>query len=94
VAVPPIPTVKSEYDASFSASSSVSDEKIGMILGRASDSPSDASAVKVVRETLARKWAALLIGSSLNKLKNNVAGSVKMMAALKYLQREQTDDSN
>ena len=92
VAVPPIPAIKEEYDTSFSTSSSDSAEKIGMIL-RASDSPSDASAVKVVRETLARKWAALLIGSSLNKLKNNVAGSVKMMAALKYLQKEQTDDS-
>lgn len=101
VAVPPIIAAKDEFNAFITASVSASDatdtaekNKIRKILGRASDSPSDASAVKVVRETLARKWAALLIGSSLNKLKNNVAGSVKMMAALKYLQKEQTDELN
>lgn len=104
VSVPPLPlslssplstpTGEEEYSASLTASSSVSDDKIGKVLSRSSDSPSDASAVKVVRETLARKWAALLIGSSLNKLKNNVAGSVKMMAALKYLQKEETDERN
>ena len=51
----------------------------------------ESSEVKIVRETLARKWAALLIGSSLNKLKNNVAGSVKLMAAMKYLQKEKEE---
>ena len=51
--------------------------------------PNETSAVKLVRETLARRWAAMLIASSLNKLKSNVAGSLKMMAALKYLQGDE-----
>ena len=53
------------------------------------ENPNKESAVKIVRETLARKWAAMLIASSLNKLKSNVAGSVKMLAALQYLQKDE-----
>ena len=53
---------------------------------------SQSSTVKIVRETLARRWAALLIASSLNKLKNNVAGSVKLIAALKHLQSEKVKE--
>jgi hypothetical protein len=38
-----------------------------------------------VRETLARRWTALLIAASVNKLRSNVAGSMKLMAATKAL---------
>jgi hypothetical protein len=41
--------------------------------------------VEVVRASLARKWTALLIGSSLNKLRRSVTGSVKLLAAAKAL---------
>ena len=53
----------------------------------------ESSTVKIVRETLARRWAALLIASSLKKLKSNVAGSMKLVAALKYLQSEKLKEN-
>ena len=46
-----------------------------------------------MRETLARRWAALLIAASLTKLKSNVAGSMKLVAALKYLQSEKLKEN-
>ena len=76
---------------SSSSSSTVQDDvKVNNdFINAVIENPHKESAVKIVRETLARRWAAMLIASSLNKLKSNVAGSVKMLAALQYLQKEE-----
>ena len=74
-----------------SSSSTVQDDmKVNNdLINAVIENPHKESAVKIVRETLARRWAAMLIASSLKKLKSNVAGSVKMLAALQYLQKEE-----
>jgi hypothetical protein len=43
--------------------------------------PSSSNAVDSVRNSLARKWAALLVGSSLNRLRLDVTGSLRRAAA-------------
>lgn len=83
-------TIPSPPSTSSSSSTSQNDIKVNNdLINAVIENPHKESAVKIVRETLARRWAAMLIASSLNKLKSNVAGSVKMLAALQYLQKEE-----
>jgi hypothetical protein len=46
-----------------------------------------------VRETSARRWTALLIAASVNKLRSNVAGSMKLMAAMKALSSGRVEEN-
>ena len=82
VTPPPAQLLINDSDSSRSIS-------VGAASNTVTNISNDTSAVKLVRETLARRWAAMLIASSLNKLKSNVAGSLKMMAALKFLQGDE-----
>jgi hypothetical protein len=59
------------------------------------DQELDVQSVEAVRQTLASKWSAQVVGASLNRLQTNVAGSLRrLMLSQRKLEEGGKDDEN